>query len=90
MTDEDDEFAAFAAAMKDEPAEVPARTWTDADLSKLGNQAVQKLGNADPVKAVIARFTPEDATAHSRNIPVDQREAFAQEIEKLAGITYAG
>lgn len=90
--DDDDEFAAFSAAANANatPAAAKARTWSDADLSKLNNQAAQKLGSADPVKATIAKFVPEGETPHSRNIPADQREAFAQEIEKVAGIEYVG
>ncbi len=77
--------------MQENPAqETAARVWTDADLSKLGNQAAQKLGNPDPIKQVIAKYTPEGEVAHSRNVPADQRGAFAAEIEALAGIEFAG
>ena len=96
-TDEEDEFAAFANAMKTEepvaeaePVEVPARTWTDADLSKLCNMAAQKLGGGDPVKKIIATYTPEGEVPHSRNVPLESREDFAQAIEATAGIEYAG
>lgn len=94
VVDEDDEFAAFTKANAEAeaaPVEVPARTWADADLSSLCAQAATKLGG-DPtkVKEIIARFTPDGETPHSRNVPADDREAFALEIEKLAGITYAG
>jgi hypothetical protein len=92
-TDEDDEFAAFRAADAvgaTAPAEIPARTWTDADLSKLCNQAAQKLGDPVPVKELIAEHVPEGEVPHSRGVPADQREAFAQAIEAKAGITFAG
>ena len=96
-SDEEDEFAAFANAMKTEepvveaePVEVPARTWTDADLSKLCNMAAQKLGGGDPVKKIIATYTPEGEVPHSRNVPLESREDFAQAIEATAGIEYAG
>lgn len=95
--DEDDEFAAFRAANEAASAtdaaaaaSVPARQWTDADLSALCNQAAQKTGNPEPVKAIIARFTPEGQTPHSRNIPADQREPFAKAVESEIGIQFAG
>lgn len=86
--EEDDEFAQFAAAAA--PASAKARTWTDADLSKLANQAATKLGSPDKVKATIAKHVPEGLTPHSRNIPADKREAFATDLETVAGIEYAG
>jgi len=96
-TDEDDEFAAFRAAAAKSDAEdaaakasVPARKWTDADLGALCNQAAVKMGDPSPVKEIIARFIPEGQVAHSRNIPEDQREAFAKAVEEKAGIEFAG
>lgn len=86
--EEEDEFAAFASDAK--PADVPARSWTDADLSSLCNQAAQALGGPDKVRSAIADFLPEGATNHSRNIPADKREEFAQKLEKVAGIEFAG
>lgn len=86
--EEDDEFAAFAGAAA--PAKAVARTWTDTDLSKLANQAATKLGSPDKVKATIAKHVPEGLTPHSRNIPADKREAFAVDLEGVAGIEYAG
>lgn len=95
--DEDDEFAAFRAASEKVEAEnaaaaasVPARKWTDADLSALCNQAAVKLGDPAPVKAIITAFTPEGETAHSRNIPEAKRAEFAAAIEAKAGIEFAG
>lgn len=93
---DDDEFAvcAFAAAAakidEDAPTEIPERKWTDADVGAISNQAAQKLGNAAAVKEVIAQFVPEGQVAHSRNIPVDKRAAFAEALEKKAGINFAG
>lgn len=96
-SDEDDEFAAFRAAAAKSDAEdaaakagVPARKWTDADLGALCNQAAVKMGDASPVKEIIARFIPEGQVAHSRNIPEDQREDFAKAVEAKAGIEFAG
>lgn len=91
-SDEIDEFAAFkeAAAQVEEPVSVPERTWTDADLGQLCNDAAVKLGNPAPIKALIAKYVPEGEVPHSRNVPNDQREAFAQEVEAAAGIEYAG
>lgn len=95
--DEDDEFAAFRAAAEKSDAEdaaakasVPARKWTDADLGALCNQAAVKLGDPSPIKEIITQFTPEGTIAHSRNIPEDQREAFAKAVEAKAGIEFAG
>jgi hypothetical protein len=95
--DEDDEFAAFRAAADKQSAtdstaaaNVPARKWTEADLGALCNQAAVKLGDPDPVRKVIAAFVPEGQVGHSRNVPEDKREEFAQAIEKAAGITFAG
>lgn len=85
-TDED-EFAAFKT---DETPSVPEREWTDADMSKLCNQAATKMGGPDGVKNLISVYTAAGKPAHSRNIPVEDRERFAQEVEALAGITYEG
>lgn len=88
---EEDEFAAFTKASQEVAStDAPARSWADADLSALCAQAATKLGDADPVRAIIASYVPEGETPHSRNVPADQREAFAAEIEAKAGITYAG
>lgn len=88
---EDDEFAAFrAAATTSTPAPAPARSWTDADLSQLCNQAAIADGGPDRVKAIIAEFTPAGAAQHSRSIPAEQREAFAQKVEATFNIKYAG
>ena len=89
---DEDEFAAFkeAAAAVEAPVSVPDRTWTDADLGQLCNDAAVKLGNPAPIKALIAKYVPEGEVPHSRNVPNDQREAFAQDIETTAGIEYAG
>lgn len=96
-TDEDDEFAAFAQAQAKVGTEdaaaaagAPARKWTDADLGALCNQAAIKLGDPGPVREIIAAYIPADATAHSRNVPEDKREAFAQAIETKADIKFAG
>jgi hypothetical protein len=67
-----------------------ARTWADADLSKLCNQAAVAKGSPEPVKAIIAKFVPAGEPAHSRSIPMDQREAFAVEVETTLGIVYEG
>lgn len=91
--DDDDEFAAFrAAAAKSDAAEtpVPARTWTDADLGALCNQAAVKLGDPAPIKAIIAEFVPSGEVAHSRNVPADKRDDFVKAIEAKAGIEFAG
>jgi len=95
--DEDDEFAAFrAAAAKAEEAQeeakanVPARKFTDADLGAVCNQAAVKLGDPSPIKELIAKFTLEGEVAHSRNVPTDKRAEFVTEIEKVAGIEFAG
>lgn len=92
---EDDEFAAFKAAADESEAvaataEAPIREWTDADLSSLLNQAALKLGGPEKIKETIAAYVPEGAVAHSRHIPVDKREEFAQAIEKLADMEFAG
>jgi hypothetical protein len=95
--EDDDEFAAFraAAAASDAvdqtaAANVPARTYTDADLGALCNQAAVKLGDPSPIKEIIARYTPEGQVAHSRNIPEDKRADFVKEVEDKAGIQFAG
>lgn len=91
---EGDEFAKAAAAIKaragDVAENVPARSWTDADLGQLCNDAAVKLNDPAPIKALIAKFVPEGEVAHSRMIPADKREEFAQEVEAKAGIEYAG
>jgi len=94
--EEDDEFAAFMAAAKgadavDEAAaaKVSTRSWSDADLSKLANQAATKLGDPVPVRELVTQFVPAGEPVHSRNIPASEREAFAVALEKKAGIEYA-
>lgn len=89
VVDEDDEFAAFASA-EVAPAAPAARKWTDADLSKLCNQGASKDGNPDRVKAIIGKYVPANEVQHSRNIPANVREDFAQELESTIGIQYAG
>jgi hypothetical protein len=86
---EEDEFAQFAsqAAAPSAPA---ARNWTDADLSALCNQAAQKDGNPERVKPLIAKYIPAGQVAHSRNIPAEQRENFAREVEQTIGIQFGG
>jgi hypothetical protein len=93
--DEEDEFAAFkeAAAEPATTAEVPARSWTDADLSKLLSQAVTKMGGgeaANKARSIIAEYCEGDVTPHSRHIPEAKREEFAQRIEEWADIEFAG
>lgn len=90
---DDDEFAAFAAAAAKADAveaKVPERVWTDADLGALCNQAAIKLGNPAPVKEQIAKFVPEGEVAHSRNVPADKRAEFVKAVEAAAGIEFAG
>lgn len=94
-SEDEDEFAAFREATEktkkvDEEAiaKVPARKWTDADLSALCNQAAMKLNDPKPVRDVVAEFVPEGEVAHSRNIQAEHREAFAQKLEKVAEIEY--
>lgn len=96
-TDEEDEFAAFrtAAAASDAAdqaaaASVPPRQYSDADLGALCNQAAVKLGDPNPVKEIIASFTPEGQVAHSRNIPSERRAEFVKKVEERAGIEFAG
>lgn len=95
--EDEDEFAAFRAAADNvngtnaaAAANIPARKWTDADLGALCNQAAVKAGDPAPIKAIITDFVPAGQVPHSRNIPDDQREAFAQAVESKIGITFAG
>lgn len=97
QADDEDEFAAFRAAADKAnatdaaaAAAIPPRKWTDADLGALCNQAAVKLGDPAPVKALIEQHVPEGTVPHSRNIPDDQRAAFAAAVEAKAGITFAG
>lgn len=84
--EEDDEFAAFRAAAGSTPA---ARTWADADLAKLCNQAAVATNDPEKVKAIIAKYVPAGGVPHSRNIPADQRENFARDVETSFSIQYA-
>lgn len=88
-TDED-EFAAFKSEASTEAPAVPEREWTDADLSKLCNQAATKMGSPEKIKELIGIYASLGTVPHSRNIPVEDRERFAGEVEALAGITYEG
>jgi len=97
VSQEDDEFAAFrAAAAQAEAADavaaasVPTRTYTDADLGALCNQAAVKLGDPTPIKEIIAQFVPTGEVAHSRNVPADKRADFVKAVEAKAGIEFAG
>lgn len=85
---DDDEFAQFATGAA-APSVVSARSWTDADLSKLCNQAALAAGGPEKVKPLIAEYMPADVTPHSRHVPADKREEFAQKVEAAHGITYA-
>jgi hypothetical protein len=94
---EDDEFAAFRAAdakLAEQDAaavaSIPARKFTDADLSAVCNQAAVKLGDPAPVKALIAEFVPEGEIQHSRMIPDAKRADFVAAVEAKAGIEFAG
>ena len=94
---DDDEFAAFHAAVAKADAEdgaakasVPPRTYSDADLGALCNQAAVKMNDPAPVKAIIAQFVPEGEVAHSRNVPQDKRAEFVAAVEAKAGIEFAG
>jgi hypothetical protein len=87
--DEDDEFAAFATAAAAPAAAQPARSWTDADISKLCNQAAVADGGPARVQALITKYIPEGQTNHSRNVPAAQRETFAQDVENTIKIEYA-
>lgn len=86
---EDDEFAAFYAAAGTGGA-AQARTWADADLAKLCNQAAVKAGSPVGVKEEIAKFCPAGEIPHSRLIPADKREEFAKAVEQRFGIVYEG
>lgn len=91
LVEEDDEFAAFRAAATPAATAPAARSWTDADLSKLCNQAAVAKGSPDSVKALIAKYLPAGTAApHSRMIPAETREAFAVEVEAVHGIKYEG
>lgn len=96
-TEDEDEFAAFreAAAASDAAdqaavASVPERTYSDADLGALCNQAAVKIGDPSPIKEIIATYVPEGQVAHSRNIPEDKRAEFVAAVEGKAGIEFAG
>ena len=87
--EDEDEFAAFReAAAASENA--TARAYTDSDLGALCNQAATKLGNPDPIKALVAEYVPDGETKHSRNVPEAKRAAFVAAVEKAAGIKFAG
>lgn len=91
--DPDDEFAAFTAAAAATGSAAPvARTWSDADLSKLCNQAAAALGAArvPEIKALIEQYVPAGDVPHSRNIIADKREEFAKALEAKAGVTFEG
>jgi hypothetical protein len=79
--------AAAASEKTDEAAaaSVPARTYSDADLGALCNQAAVKLGDPSPIKEIIAGYVPEGQVAHSRNIPEDKRAEFVAAVEAKAG-----
>lgn len=71
------------------PHDAPSRSWTDADVSKLCNEAAMKLGDAEAVKVIITEHVPFGEVPHSRNIPADQREAFAMAVKRRLGISFA-
>lgn len=89
-TEEEDEFAAFRnAGAAAAPAAGAARSWTDADLSALCNQAALKAGDPEKVKGIIGRYVPAGEVNHSRNVPTDKREEFATALETELGFQYA-
>lgn len=93
-TSDADEAEMWMDAAGDAPvATVPAREWTDADLSKLCNQAAKALepkGAVPALKELVAIYSASGTVPHSRNVPVEDRERFAGEVEALANITYEG
>lgn len=90
----DDEFAQFATATAEpvtEPQEVPARVWSDADVSNAANWAVNSLGGKpEGVVALRDKYIPAGMVPKTMNIPVTDREAFVQDLEKLVGTAYPG
>lgn len=77
---DDDEFAAFRDA---DGAGKPAEMISDADLSSACNDAASALGSPNQVKALIAQFVPEGEMVHSRNVPLDKRSDFVEQIKAL-------
>lgn len=77
---DDDEFAAFRDA---DGAGKPAELISDADLSSACNDAASALGSPNQVKALIAQFVPEGEMVHSRNVPLDKRSDFVEQIKAL-------
>lgn len=89
----DDEFAQFASTDTPEEAatEVPAREWSDADVSNAANWAVNSLGGKpEGVVALRDKYIPAGMVPKTMNIPVDAREAFVTDLEKLVGAGYPG
>ncbi len=89
----DDEAEMWADAAGTEAPAVPEREWTDADLSKLCNQAAKALeasGGVPKLKELVAVYSASGTVPHSRNIPVEDRERFAGEVEALANVKYEG
>jgi hypothetical protein len=93
-TSDADEAEMWMDAAGDAPvAPVPGREWTDADLSKLCNQAAKALepkGSVPALKELVAIYSASGTVPHSRNVPVEVRERFASEVEALANIIYEG
>ena len=77
---EEDEFAAFRDA---DGAGKPIEPITDADLSSACNDAAAAMGSPNAVKALIAQFVPEGEVVHSRNVPLDKRPDFVEQIKAL-------
>jgi hypothetical protein len=85
---DDDEEAVWAQAAETAAvsAEVPAREWTDADLSSICQQAATALGGQSAVpavKALVADFIPEGSVNHSRHIEAGRRADFAEALQGL-------
>lgn len=91
--DIDDEFAQFATKTEEPAAstEAPAREWSDADVSNAANWAVNSLGGKpEGIVALRDKYIPAGMVPKTMNIPVEDREAFVQDLEKLVGAAYPG
>lgn len=84
LNSSDDEAWATAAEEASEPAEIPARSWTDADLGALCSRVAGILGGPSQITELRDRYLPAGATVkHSRDIPQEDREEFASQLEEL-------
>lgn len=65
-----------------------SKEYTDADMSKICNQAASSSADINIIKKLIAETVPEGQVSHSRNIPLEKRVDFVQKLQQICQIEF--